>query len=69
MVRCGRINLLDKVEVILVLWKGGRWMASEADVLSLCEEETEAKSVFYQHNPMYVSETIAWNHKVKIPLN
>jgi len=32
MLICRRINLLDKVEVILVLWKGGGWMALEADV-------------------------------------
>lgn len=40
---CRRINLLDKVEVILVLWKGGGWMALEADVLPGSKEETEAK--------------------------
>ena len=38
-----RINLLYKVEVILVLWQGGGWTALEADVLLGSKEETEAK--------------------------
>lgn len=62
-VRSGRINLSDKLEVILALWEGGRWTPSEADVLSVSKEET---SVFCQHGPTCVSEAIAWSCKVML---